>query len=149
MCARSVTESCPTLCDPMDVAHQVPLSMEFLRKEYWCGLPFPSGDLSGPVIKPASPPLAGGFLPLLGKPLTYWNLSVRVSLELSCLNLSPFPSFVILCKLSNLWLLFLICKMRISVILPYMAVMKGEHKLMYIEQLEECPIHRKHSTHNF
>ena len=42
VCARSVTESCPTLCDPMDVAHQVPLSMEFLRKEYWCGLPFPS-----------------------------------------------------------------------------------------------------------
>ena len=33
-------------CNPMDVAHQVPLSMEFSRQEYWIaissGLPFPS-----------------------------------------------------------------------------------------------------------
>ena len=29
------------------VAHQAPLSMGFLRQEYWSGLPFPSsGDLS-------------------------------------------------------------------------------------------------------
>ena len=33
----------PTLCDPMDcIASQGPLSMEFPRKEYWSGLPFPS-----------------------------------------------------------------------------------------------------------
>ena len=34
-----VTQSCPTLCDPMDctVAHQAPLSMEFSRQEYWSG----------------------------------------------------------------------------------------------------------------
>ena len=33
-----------TLCT---VAHQAPLPMEFLRQEYWNGLPFPSpGDLS-------------------------------------------------------------------------------------------------------
>ena len=48
------------------VAHQVPLSMEFSRQEYWNGLPFPSpGDLPIPGIKttsPASPALAGGFL---------------------------------------------------------------------------------------
>ena len=38
-----VTQSCPTLCDPMDyTAHQAPLSMEFSRQEYWSGLPFPS-----------------------------------------------------------------------------------------------------------
>ena len=27
---------------PWIVAHQVPLSMEFSRQEYWSGLPFPS-----------------------------------------------------------------------------------------------------------
>ena len=36
-----VTQSCPTLCDPM-----APLSMGFSRQEYWSGSPFPSpGDL--------------------------------------------------------------------------------------------------------
>ena len=38
---------------PWIVAHQVPLSMEFSRHEYWGGLPFPSpGDLPNPGIKP-------------------------------------------------------------------------------------------------
>ena len=27
---------------PWTIAHQVPLSMEFSRHEYWSGLPFPS-----------------------------------------------------------------------------------------------------------
>ena len=36
-----VTQLCPTLCDPMPVAHQGPLSMEFCRQEYWSGLSFP------------------------------------------------------------------------------------------------------------
>ena len=31
-------QSCPTLCDPMDVARQAPLSMGFSRQEYWSGL---------------------------------------------------------------------------------------------------------------
>ena len=45
-----------------NVAHQVPLSMEFPRQEYWSGLPFPSPeDLPYPGIKPMSPALAGGF----------------------------------------------------------------------------------------
>ena len=62
----SVTQSCLTLCDPLDyIAHQVPLSMEFSRQEYWSGLPCPSpGDLPDPGIELASlasPPLAGGF----------------------------------------------------------------------------------------
>ena len=29
-----VTQSCPTLCDPMDCSHQTPLSMEFSSQEY-------------------------------------------------------------------------------------------------------------------
>ena len=52
-----VTQSCPTLCDPMDcVAHQAPLSMEFSRQEYRSALPFPSPqDLPNPGIQPGSP----------------------------------------------------------------------------------------------
>ena len=44
------------------MAHQAPLSMGFLRQEYYSGLPFPSpGHLPDPGIKPAFPALAGGF----------------------------------------------------------------------------------------
>ena len=54
MHAKSL-QSCPTLRDPLTVAHQVPLSMGFFRQEYWSGLPFPSpGDLPNPGIKPES-----------------------------------------------------------------------------------------------
>ena len=43
---------------PWTVAHQAPPSMEFLRQEYWSGLPFPSpGDLPDPGIEPGSPTL--------------------------------------------------------------------------------------------
>ena len=37
-----VTQSCLTLCKPMDLAHRAPLSMGFSRQEYWSGLSFPS-----------------------------------------------------------------------------------------------------------
>ena len=61
---KLVTQSCPTLCDPMDCSHQVPLSMEFFRQESWSGLPFPSpGDLPDPGIKPGSPALQADSLP--------------------------------------------------------------------------------------
>ena len=60
-----VTQSCLTLCYPMDCSLQAPLSMGFSRQEYWSGLPFPSpGDLPDPGIEPGSPTsptLAGGF----------------------------------------------------------------------------------------
>ena len=55
-----VTQSCLTLCNPMDLAHQAPPSMEYSRQEYWSGLPFPSpGDLPDPGIEPGSPGSAG------------------------------------------------------------------------------------------
>ena len=58
-------QSCPTLCNPMDVARQAPLSMGFTRQEYWSGLPFPPpGNLPNQRIKTASitsPALAGEF----------------------------------------------------------------------------------------
>ena len=47
---------------PWTVAHQVPLSLEFPRQEYWSKLPFPSpGDLPDPGIELMSPALADGF----------------------------------------------------------------------------------------
>ena len=46
------------------IAHQVPLSMEFSRQEYWSGLPFSSpGDLRNSGIKPRSPTLQADSLP--------------------------------------------------------------------------------------
>ena len=59
-----VTQSCPTLCDPWTVTYQAPLSMGFLRQEYWSGLLFPSpGDLPNPGIEPGSSTLQADALP--------------------------------------------------------------------------------------
>ena len=45
------------------VARQAPLSMGFIRQEYWSGLSFPSlGYLPNPGTKPESPALSGRFL---------------------------------------------------------------------------------------
>ena len=54
------------------VARQAPLSMGFLRQEYWSGLPCPSpGDLPNPGIEPSSPALQVDSLPSEppGKPM--------------------------------------------------------------------------------
>ena len=57
------------------IAHQVPLSMELPRPEYWSGLPCtPPGDLPDPGIKPVSqmsPSLADRFFTTItpGKPI--------------------------------------------------------------------------------
>ena len=56
-----VTQLCLTRI-PGTVAHEPPLSMEFSRQEYWCGLPCPlPGDLPYLWIEPASPALVGRF----------------------------------------------------------------------------------------
>ena len=72
-----VTQSCPTLWDPMvpkDMGpSQAPLSMEFSRQEDWHGLPFYSSrNLSDPGIEPGSPALQVDSLPSEspGKPIT-------------------------------------------------------------------------------
>ena len=50
-----VTQSCPTLCNPLTIAYQAPPSMGFSRQEYWSGLPFPSpGDLPDTSIEQAN-----------------------------------------------------------------------------------------------
>ena len=52
--ARSVTQSCPTLCDPMDCSPPGS-SMGFSRQEHWSGLLFPSPrDLPDLGIDPVS-----------------------------------------------------------------------------------------------
>ena len=65
---------------PWTVACEAPLSMGFLRQEYWSGLPFPSpGDLPNPGIEPTplmSPASAGVFFATEspGKPhMTFWR----------------------------------------------------------------------------
>ena len=52
---------------PWTVAHQVPLSMEFSRQEYWSRVPLPSLPM-----EPGSHALAGGFFTIAppGKPDT-------------------------------------------------------------------------------
>ena len=69
--------------------------MEFLREEYWSGLPFPSpGNLADPGIKPASPALADGFSTTepLGK-LEYIGSSVLVIASLYHVEIASMPNF--------------------------------------------------------
>ena len=53
------------LRDPVDIAHQAPLSLGSSRQEHWSGWPFPSpGILPDPGIELSSlvsPALAGKF----------------------------------------------------------------------------------------
>ena len=80
VCTCSVTQSCPTLCNPWTVTHQSPLSMEFSRQEYCnngvgCHF-FLHGIFPNPGIKlvsPVSPALAGGVFTTepCGKPLLF------------------------------------------------------------------------------
>ena len=58
-----VTQSCPTLSDPMDCSPPGSSTMGFSRQEYWSGLPLPSpGDLPDPGIEPRSPSLQADAL---------------------------------------------------------------------------------------
>ena len=56
------TQSCLTLCDPMDSNLPAILSMGFSRQEYWSGSSSPTAeDHLDPGIEPAFPALAGRF----------------------------------------------------------------------------------------
>ena len=71
-----VAQSCLTLCNPMDLALQAPLSMGFSRQEYWSGCPFPlPGDLPDSGIKPRSPALQADALLPEPPVLTYYLCS--------------------------------------------------------------------------
>ena len=78
MCMCSLTQSCLTLCNPMDCW----ISQGFPRQEYLSGLPFPSpGDLPDPGIEPKPPALQADSLSseLPGK-LSLWVLVTIKSL---------------------------------------------------------------------
>ena len=64
-CVCLCTQSCLTLCDPMDCSPTGTSVHRISRQEYWSGLPFPTpGDLPSPGMKPVSlvsPALAGGL----------------------------------------------------------------------------------------
>ena len=63
MHAKSL-QLCSILCESVTIVHQVPLSMEFSRQEYWTGWPFPSpGDLPNLGIEPESLALQADSLP--------------------------------------------------------------------------------------
>ena len=58
LCVCSSLSCVQLFMTPWIVTCQPPLSMRFLRQEYWSGLPFLSpGDLPDPRIKPMSPAL--------------------------------------------------------------------------------------------
>ena len=74
---------------PWTIGHQPPLSMGFLRQEYWSGLPFPTpGNLPHPGVRPTYlvvPALASLPLPSPGKPYereggTNWEIVIDVHL---------------------------------------------------------------------
>ena len=85
---------------PWTVALQVLLSMEFLRQEYWSGLPFPPPrDLPDPGIKPVSPALAGEFF-TTGKLCHLGNLAlviVNFMCQLCLFSVPGYLSNTILC----------------------------------------------------
>ena len=77
-----VTQSCPTLCNSMDNRwpDSSPLSMGFLRQEYWTGLPFVSpGDLPNPGIDSKSPTLQADFYPLSHHSTQFHSLTLLFS----------------------------------------------------------------------
>ena len=58
-----VTQSCLTVCDPIDYSPPSSSVSGILQEEYWSGLPFPSpGDLPNPGIEPRSPALQADTL---------------------------------------------------------------------------------------
>ena len=64
-CCCLVAKSCPTFATSWTIACQSPLFIGFPWQEHWSGFPFPSpGDLPDSGIKPKSPALGRGSLPL-------------------------------------------------------------------------------------
>ena len=68
-----VTQSCPTLCDPVDCSPPGSSIHGILQAKYWNGLPFPCpGDIPNPGIELRSLALQADSLPAEppGKPLS-------------------------------------------------------------------------------
>ena len=74
----SVTQSCPTLCDPKDCSLPGSSVRGIFQARVLSGVPFPSpGDIPDPGIEPRSPALQADALPSepSGKP-QMWLLSI-------------------------------------------------------------------------
>ena len=83
-----ITQSCLTLCNPMDCSSPGFSVMEFSRQEYWSGLLFPSpGDLPDSGMDHGSPTLQADSLPSEppGTPTTNLN-SVLKSRDITFLT---------------------------------------------------------------
>ena len=66
-CLLSSVSYAQLFVTPWTIACQAPLSMEFSKKEYWTGLPFPPPrDLPNPQIESMFPALQVGSLLLSG-----------------------------------------------------------------------------------
>ena len=86
-----VTQSSPTLCEPME---------ELSRPEYWSGQPFPSpGDLPNPGIESSPPALQADSLPAepLGSPGHRIKLITLEEIILLSNFLLPQDGRVVLC----------------------------------------------------
>jgi len=89
---------------PGTVARQAALSMGFSRQEYWSGLPcLPPGDLPNPGIKPASPALQAGSLPLSHRGSLHSNTLISKEEPVVKSKCLP-PTY---CSLSIVWRQFL------------------------------------------
>ena len=79
-----VSQSCLTLCDPMDCSLSGYSTYGIFQAKYWSGLPFPSpGDLPHPGIEPRSPALQADALRSEppGKLRTSWMEAIRNVLQ--------------------------------------------------------------------
>ena len=79
---------CDSFATPWTTALQAPLSMGFLRQEYWSGLPIPSpGNIPNPKTEPESPAWQTDSLPLShgGSPFEY---ACALSLKIQNLGIS-------------------------------------------------------------
>ena len=89
MCERvcKFLSCAPPFVTPWTVACQLPLSMEFSRQEYWCGLLFLSPeDLPDPGIEPRSPALQANCLTSEppGKPLKRHWYDINIVAQGTC-----------------------------------------------------------------
>ena len=92
-----VIQSCLTLCNPMDWAHQAPLSIRILQARNQSGLPCPPpGYFTNPGIEPRSPALPMDSLPPMppGKPMLgdYIFAIVISSSGINSLLIMQFPT---------------------------------------------------------
>ena len=93
VCVCVFSRSVVTLRDPVDWAHQDPLSIGFSKWEYWSGLPFPpSGDLPNTGTEPMSP-MSPAFTDKLfiSEPAGWPRNSMCSAQQLCCVQLFLIP----------------------------------------------------------